>query len=209
MNKGAGQHDKQSVAVKVVVKHYPELIQADIQSSARAAKMDSVQTPFRFAVPANDGAPAVALDSEQVVRNRRLGTLANRITRPVAEYQGVALRIIPGETEADDRVAVLLAHPERALDVSLFEAVDDTDVIAEWRLWSSTLGLPLLIEGLDGALIAAEKRLGAVDIARPRPRRRHALLNGRRPRFLTRRRTGTLPIVPLVHRDEDEIFARS
>jgi len=209
MNKGAGQHDKQSVAVKVVVKHYPELIQADIQSSARAAKMDSVQTPFRFALPANDGAPAVALDSEQVVRNRRLGTLANRITRPVAEYEGVAVRIIPGETAEDDRVAVLLAHPDRSLDVSLFEAADDTDVIAEWRLWGSTLGLPLLIEGLDGALIAAEKRLGAVDIARPRPRRRHALLSGRRPRFLTRRRTGSLPIVPMVYRDEDEIIARS
>ena len=191
------------------MKHYPELIQADIQSSARAAKLDSVQTPFRFAPPANDGAPAVALDSEQVVRNRRLGTLASRITRPVAEYEGVAVRIIPGETAEDDRVAVLLAHPDRSLDVSLFEASDDTDVIAEWRLWGSTLGLPLLIEGLDGALIAAEKRLGAVDIARPRPRRRHALLSGRRPRFLTRRRTGSLPIVPMVYRDEDEIIARS
>lgn len=171
-------------------------------------RLDPADLPVRFAVAdraCEGGQRSVVLDSERVVLARRLGPIAMKIALPVSSYRGVALRIVPAEDAANDRVSVLLAHRDRALDVELFDACDDSDVIAEWRLWATTLGLPLLIEGEGGHLIAAESRIGAVLVSRARPRRRHALLAGRRPRFLTRRRTGIMPQVPVVHRQEENI----
>lgn len=171
-------------------------------------RLDPADLPVRFAVAdraCTDGNRSVVLDAERVVLARRLGPIAMKIALPVSSYRGIAMRIeMHAEEGGADRVTVILAHRDRALDIVLFEAQDDRDVIAEWRLWASTLGLPLLIEGLDGHLVAAESRLGSVTAGRPSPRRRYAFLAGRRPRFLTRRRMGAAPQVPVVFREDDE-----
>ncbi len=189
------------------MRHQTDIIQA--AANNRDERLDPRALPLRFtcADPAADhGRRSVTLDQERVLLMRRLGAVAMNVALPVTSYRGIALRIIPGEREEDDRVTVSLVHRDRDFDIPLYEASDDDDVIAEWRLWGTTLGLPLMIEGVDGHLVAADKRIGALTVDRPRPRRRHALLTGRRPRFLTRRRMTRLPMVPFVHLDEREIF---
>ncbi len=184
-----------------------EILEATM--SFRGLKLDPARLPLCFNSPdasADGGERAVTLEADRVVMARRISDVAMKIALPVTAYRGVAIRIVPGMTEAEDRVAVVLSHADSALEVPLYEADDDENVIAEWRLWASTLGLPLLMEGVDGQTVAAENRLGEIEVDRPRPRRRHSLLSGRRPRFLTRRRTGKLPLVPFVHRDEREII---
>ena len=98
---------------------------------------------------------------------RRISDVAMKIALPLTAYRGVAIRIVPGMTEDEDRVAVVLSHADAALEVPLYEADDDENVIAEWRLWASTLGLPLLMEGMDGHTVAAENRLGEIEVDRP------------------------------------------
>lgn len=176
--------------------------------SERVVKSDPARLPFLFsAFEAADLVERAPEEADRLDAARRLGTVAEKIVLPLDDYRGVAIRIVPGATEDEDRVAVVLSHTSAAQELVLFEADNDENVIAEWRLWGSALCLPLLMEGLDGRTIAAEERLGEVEVSRPRPRRRHALLSGRRPRFLTRRRTGKLPLVPFVHQGEREIIA--
>lgn len=162
-------------------------------TAANASRPDASALPTRFR-SASESAPGVVadvrLDSEHVVLQRRLGELAMRVTLPVSSYRGIVIRITPGMSEAEDRVSVVLAHTDRELDITLFDAADDSDVIAEWRLWGSALNLPLLMEGLDGHIVAAENRLGDLVIDRVRPRRRHSFLAARRTRFASRRRVG-------------------
>lgn len=174
----------------------------------RIVKFDPARLFLHFNTPeAANLADRAPEEANRLEAARRLGAVAEKIVLPLDDYRGVAIRIVPGATEDEDRVAVVLSHSSAAQELVLYEADDDENVIAEWRLWASALGLPLLMEGLDGRTIAADDRLGDVEVSRPRPRRRHALLAGRRPRFLTRRRTGKLPLVPFVHRDEREIIA--
>jgi hypothetical protein len=174
----------------------------------RVVKFDSARLPFQFnSLEAAELADRAPEEADRLLAALRIGDAAAKIVLPLADYRGVAIRIVPGPTEDDDRVAVVLSHTSAAQEVLLYEAGDDENVIAEWRLWGTTLGLPLLMEGLDGRTIAAETKLGEVDVARPRARRRHSYLSGRRPRFLMRRRTGKLPLVPFVHRDEYEIIS--
>lgn len=190
------------------MRHQTELL--EVMPAERGSRLDPARLPVSFNSPdsaANDGERKVTLESDRVIMARRLGAVAMKIALPLNAYRGVAIRIIPGLTEEEDRVGVILSHSDPALEVPLFEADDDENVIAEWRLWANTLGLPLLMEGVDGHTIATANRLGEVEVERPRPRRRHSLLSSRRPRFLSRRRASQLPMVPFVHRDEREIIA--
>ncbi len=178
----------------------------------RVHKPDPARLPLQFTGPdaaADGGARAITLEPDRVVMARRISDVAMRINLPLSDYRGVAIRLAPGGTEDEDRFTVILSHRNRGLEVPLYEADDDLDVIAEWRRWGATLGLPLLMEGLDGRLVVEEEKIGEVEVARPRPRRIRSYLKSRRPRFLQRRRGGKLPLVPFVHRDEREIIARS
>jgi hypothetical protein len=174
----------------------------------RVVKSDPARWPFDFNAPeAANLAERPQADAERLQAAERLGAVAAKIVLPLDDYRGVAIRIIPAESETEDGVAVILSHAAREHEVVLYQADTDQDVIAEWRLWANALGLPLLMEGLDGRTVAAETRLGDVEVDSPRPRRRHSFLSGRRPRFLMRRRPGKLPLVPFVHFDEREIIA--
>ena len=188
------------------MRHHTETIES--AHADRVQKLEPMRLPVRHGtsdVPdlADEG---LIPQAERLALAHRFGAVALKITHPLSAYRGVAIRILQGASEADDRIAVVLSHSDCALEVPLYEAEDDTDVIAEWRKWGNALGLPLLMEGTDGRLVAAENRLGEVTVERPRPRRRGSFLS-RRPRFLIRRRAAKLPSVPFVHRDEYEIIA--
>lgn len=182
-----------------------------VAASGRNVRLDPRHLPVRFAAPdaaADGGERRITLERERVVMSRRVGRVAMRIAVPLVSYQGVIVRLVPGVTEDEDRVAIILAHPDRALDVPLFETGDDEDVVAQWQLWGNTLGLPLLIEARDGSMTAADVREGGLTAERAKPRRRHSLLSGRRPRFLVRRKVGRVAEQPVVLHEWREIIAR-
>ena len=135
------------------------------------------------------------------------GLVSPAIAGAAAVPAAVALRL-HGEDGPDgeaERFAVEVtdAYGETLLSLGVFS---DEDVVAAWRRAGAASGLPLLIGRADGTFDMPYPQIGRVQIGAIRIRRRHGLLNGRRPRFLTRRKTGRLPLRPAVHR-EREIFS--
>src|SRR5262249_9319696 len=101
-------------------------------------------------------------------------------------------------------------HLAPALRVGLYAAENTDDIVAEWQSWSRVLGLPQLVAGSDGGFHTPFPQIGAVRLKAPAPRRRRrSAVARRRPRFLTRRQAGVARLVPVVHRGEREIIARS
>lgn len=126
-----------------------------------------------------------------------------------ARAAGVALAFASDAADAcgEDRFAVLVVDAAGAELARLGPFMDD-DVVAIWRDCSARAGLSRMIVKEDGALATVSRQIGRVALGTTRTRRRHGLLNHRRPRFLVRRKTGTLPVRPMIHRGENEIGGR-
>lgn len=118
-----------------------------------------------------------------------------RILRGTANWRGVALRLA-NPTGDDDRFELALtAGDGRSVVVA---TADESDAVALWRDFGRASGLPLLLETADGAVSEPFPQIGRVALGPVRIRRRHGLLNGRRPRFLTRRKTGRVADLPVM-----------
>lgn len=118
-----------------------------------------------------------------------------RILRAGAGWRGVALRLSHGRDE-DERFELALTQGDgRSITVAL---ADSDDAVAVWRDCGRASGLPLLLETEGGVISEPYPQVGRLALGPIRIRRRHAFLNGRRPRFLTRRKTGTLGDRPVV-----------
>jgi hypothetical protein len=116
-----------------------------------------------------------------------------------AAAAGIALRLVDAEGDEESfEIAAVDPYGATLLPLGRFS---DADVVAEWRRLGAASGLPLMIERADGAFDLPFPQLGRVQLGAVRIRRRHGLLNGRRPRFLTRRKTGRMPVRPAVHRE--------
>jgi Family of unknown function (DUF6101) len=152
----------------------------------------------------------VELRRERVVLRRVSRGIKTALKLPVAAYLGVAIRMEPPADTATGAVALVLEHPDPGLSLTLYRAADGTDIVAEWRAWGRTLGVPLLVAEADGRLREPFDRIGAVRVGPPiSRRRRRSALRRRRPALPLRRRTGTLSATPLVHRGGREIIARN
>ena len=92
--------------------------------------------------------------------------------------------------------------------VSLGTFLDD-EVIAIWRSMAASSGLPLLVAGPDGQLGQPYPQLGKLVLGTRLERSRLAVLSGRRPRFLVKRKAARLPRRPLVHREREIVRGRS
>ena len=79
----------------------------------------------------------------------------------------------------------------------------EEDIVAVWRSFAESSGLPLVLERCDGTLGQPYQQIGRLRVGQVRQRRRHGLLAGRRPRFLVRRKTARLPERPIVHRGRE------
>ena len=173
--------------------------------SSRALRLDPFALPVRFA--ANDAAADervrdIELHRERVVVRRSLRGMRMALNLPVSAFAGISLKLEPGA------VAVVLEHKDPSLALPLFVSDQPDDATAEWRVWASVLGLPLLVED-DGALREPFSRIGAVRIDRPRPRRRRrSSLRGRRPSIRMRRKVSRVGEAP-IYRGEREIIARN
>ena len=113
---------------------------------------------------------------------------------------GLALRLAPGRGEEMFEVAVLDHGGGTLLALGPFE---EDEVVATWRSLGISSGLPLMIERQDGTREMPYPQVGRLQLGEIRIRRRHGLLNGRRPRFLVRRKTGRLPLRPSVFRERE------
>jgi hypothetical protein len=159
--------------------------------SSRALRLDPLSLPVSFSahdIRADGGTRQVELHRERVVLRRAVHGMRMAINVRVNEFLGIALR------DADDAKMLVLAHRDPSLTVPLCVSADAEEIETAWRMWSEIFALPQL---RDTAREPA-----------PRRRRRNAI-RARRPKFLVRRRAGTLRNDANVHRGEREIIARN
>ena len=176
----------------------------------RLGRSGAAAQPLSFTASdqrADDGCRRVEILEEGIRFERRIAGVAMRVVIPFTLYRGVLLELETLPAPDSFRFTLSLAHEDSEFDVRLFEACNDEDITAEWQYWSRRFALPLLIRNAEGRLTEPFARLGALLTTRPAPRRMPSSLACRRPRFLTRRRTGKLPAEPRIHR-EREIIAR-
>jgi hypothetical protein len=160
--------------------------------SSRAFRLDPFTLPVRHSGPSGGvRETAFVLDRERAIvkRSMRAGQ-AVTVAVPVHAYDGVAVRMVPIGRAGQIRVIVELRHRDPALTLPLIIADEPEDVAADWQAWGRALNLPLLLIEQDGTVRMPLGRLGAVTVARAKPRRRHSFFAGRRPRFLSRRKPG-------------------
>lgn len=162
-------------------------------------------TPVAGAVSPCEGGPGSILPQLEIIGSPLGCVIAPSLACAGASVAGIALRL--GGPEVDgDSFEIAAIGPDGAMLMSLGRYAEE-EVVAEWRRLGAASGLPLMIERTDGTLATPYPQVGRVLVGAIRIRRRHGLLNGRRPRFLTRRKTGRLPLRPAVHR-EREIIGR-
>lgn len=132
----------------------------------------------------------IELAPERITIRRTINGVAMKVAIPSTAYRGIVLSLLMGAT-GRTHYRVSLWHTDADLRVSLFDASDDHDVVAEWKRWAAFFNLPKFIEREAGRLEGEEKRVGATAIG-PREglRRRSATLSKRRPRAFLRRKSG-------------------
>lgn len=89
-----------------------------------------------------------------------------------------------------------------------FDAPEE-EAVALWRALGAGTGAPLLLQDEEGRLETPFPQIGRLALGATRIRRRHGLLNGRRPRFLVRRKPARLPNRPQVFREPEIVGAGS
>ncbi|SFO11468.1 hypothetical protein SAMN04488056_103205 [Cohaesibacter marisflavi] len=131
---------------------------------------------------------------------------------PLAYYKGVGARFIVGKREGNPLICILeLVHDDPNLTLPLMASTDLEEAAVDWQSWSNRYHLPMLHKPLGaGDYEVASDRNGPLAdlVTGPQmPRRPHAQISARRPRFLVRRKTGTCG--PMQHFQEREIIARN
>jgi len=138
----------------------------------------------RNPMPAQPDAPRIErIGSVRILRRGSVG------------WRGVALRLANAAGDDELFQLALTAGDGRSIVVA---TVDQEDAVALWRDCGRTSGMPLLLETSDGDISEPFPQMGRVALGPIRVRRRHSFLNGRRPRFLVRRKTGRLAERPVV-----------
>jgi len=177
--------------------------------SSRALRLDPHRLPVRYTAAderADGHSRVVEIDREQVLLHRSVNGVRMRLRIPIEVFRGVAVRVL--DWGSPDVVAITLEHPDPALTVTLHSDAGFENSAAEWQSWGSVLGLPLLIEDIDGELRRPVEMIGALIAGEAALRRRRKTpLRKRRPYFMARRRGFGPGIAPAVHRNEREIIA--
>ncbi len=172
--------------------------------SSRAFRLDPCALPVHSAAEAGS-AVHLYLDRQRAVLRHPSAELPRIVTIPVTDYDGVAVRIA---TDTETALLVLeLSHINPDLVVQLSRGGAPQDIAHDWQAWGRELGLPLLLVSPDGGVSRfLDGDVSAATYA-SQPRRRGSPFGARRPRFLTRRKTG----IPerMVHLTAREIIART
>jgi hypothetical protein len=179
----------------------------------RGFRLDPMDLPARYSAAIGTGGrrvdAVIVLDRQEVIIKRPSPAGASATFRmPTKSFDGVAVRIVPIGDDGDLEVTVELMHRDPGLSIPLIIADDPGDVAADWQTWGRVLGLPLLLVLPDGSIEKPVDHIGAIRKLPTRPRRRHSFFANRRPRFLTRRKTG-LKRGEIEILDAREIIART
>lgn len=110
---------------------------------------------------------------------------------PIQSYIGVTARAVEDEY-GEITVTLELMHDDPHLSVPLLVAHDLNDIAADWRAWASNFNLPMMLVEEDGIARPLYESTGPVVTNEQQPRRQGQEARRRRPRFLARRKTGTL-----------------
>lgn len=166
-----------------------------------ALRLDPQQLPAKWCVNVGPaGRPvqeaAIYMDADGVVVRRQLSGLPLTLTLPFAAFEGVSVRIEPN-ADGDLVANVELRHRDPALTIPLTVTRDMEAAAADWQGWSQRLGLPMLLVTTTGMVERVGPAAG-VSIGEPAPRRRHAAMVERRPRFLVRRKMGAGGEMPVL-----------
>jgi hypothetical protein len=159
-------------------------------------------TPMAGAASRDEGGPDASIHPDDFSPTAIRGLFSPAIACAAAVPAAVALHL-DGEAERF-AIAVVDAYGDTLLGLGAFS---DEDAVAVWRRAGADSGLPLLIRRSDGGYDMPYPQIGRLRLGEIRIRRRRGSMTGRRPRFLTRRKTGRLPVRPAVHR-EREIVSR-
>lgn len=178
--------------------------------AGRNMRLDPFRLPQTVSYATRDdfGDVTFTIDQRGAVVRRQLemSGLPAIIALPANAFRGVAARAIEDEG-GNVTVTLELLHNDPMLSVPLLVADDLDDVAADWRAWADAYRLPMLLIEADGIARTLEESLGAVRKAPVRERRQGRAANARRPRFLARRKVGSLGVRLVV--DGQEIIARS
>jgi hypothetical protein len=159
--------------------------------SSRALRHDPLSLPVRFDAHdsrADGGVRQIELHRERVVLRRAVYGMRMAVNVRVRDFLGIALRGI------GDEQMLVLVHRDPSLTIPLGVSSDRDEIAATWGMWSEIFALPQLPE---------------VKAREPAPRRRrHNAIRARRPKFLVRRRVGSLLNPANIHQGEREIIAR-
>ncbi|WP_375415376.1 DUF6101 family protein [uncultured Bradyrhizobium sp.] len=158
--------------------------------SSRALRLDPLSLPVSFAahdIRADGGVRQIELHRERVILRRAVCGMRMAINVRVSDFLGVAMR------EDSAGQTLVLVHRDPSLSIPLCVSAEREEIASAWPMWSDIFSLPQL---QDASREPA-----------PRRRRRNAI-RARRPKFLVRRRTGSLLNAPGVHQGEREIIAR-
>jgi hypothetical protein len=160
--------------------------------SSRAVWLDPLSLPVCFHAPdarADGFVRQIELHRERIVLRRAVRGMQMAVRLRVSDFFGIALR-----TTGDGRTLVLV-HRDPSLTIPLSIGANDHDEIAAaWQMWCDIFALPMLTERVH----------------EPTPRRRRRnVIRARRPKFLLRRRLGSLLIPAKSHRGEREMIARN
>ena len=159
--------------------------------SSRALRLDPLSLPVSFQAHdtrADGGVRRIELHRERVVLHRAVRGMQMSVNVRVNDFLGIARRGI------DNAQMLVLVHRDPSLSIPLCVSCDGEEITAAWQMWSDIFALPQLPED--------NEREPA-----PRRRRRNAI-SARRPKFLVRRRGGSLLNPAGSYQGEHEIIAR-
>ena len=171
----------------------PDMAARSEAASSPLLRLDPQSLPLRFPDGAGRarGSAILYLDATRAVLRRRLASAAEAETVPISSYRGVAARVVPVGSQGAIRVSLELLHRDFALCVTLAVADDPADIAADWAAWARLLNLPVLFIDRDGAVTDHSDHQAFALRSPAKPRRRN-LHPRRRPRFMLRRKPGSL-----------------
>ena len=161
--------------------------------SSRAFRLDPLTLPVRgFARPGGTAEAAFVIDREHAIvhwQGKAGASTAESVPLRQLSRRGGA-HGDDGRHRRDPGASSNCSTSDTWLTLPLVVADDPEDVAADWQAWGHALNLPLLVVGQDGSVSGPLAQIGGLVTTIAKPRRRHSFFAGRRPRFLTRRKTG-------------------
>ncbi len=178
--------------------------------AGRNMRLDPLRLPqvVSYATRDDFGDVTFTIDHRGAVIRRilQMSGLPATVVLPAHAFRGVAARAME-DPDGNVTVTLELLHTDPMLSVPLLVADNLEDVAADWRAWADAYRLPMLLIEADGVARTLEESLGAVIKALPpQDRRKRRVTPQRRPRFLMRRKPGSLGLRLVV--DGEEIIAR-